>query len=195
MPLGFKQFRAGFFDLQKARSKADRLHLKAQSKFGAYVRRRMKSSVRYKDSRGKAALRKRVRAEQAALDQAKKAGDRVAAAVSRAKLKGLRRQLREIPDPVSEPGKPPFAHRGDSGKSPLRELIFFAHDPATRSVVIGPVAFGKKGARALEFGGPAEVTLPGGRKRAVYIRPRPFVRPAGDAEAKAFPDVLRSTIR
>lgn len=73
--------------------------------------------------------------------------------------------------------------------SPLRELVFFAFDAATHSVVIGPVRFGSNGGIVpplLEHGGPG-VFLDketGGLKRGVWA-PFPFVKPAGDAEAAA----------
>lgn len=55
----------------------------------------------------------------------------------------------------SKPGSPPHGHRGRYGKSPLRELIYFAYDPSTNSVVVGPTPF--QGAaiapRVLELGG------------------------------------------
>ena len=43
---------------------------------------------------------------------------------------------------VSKPGNPPHAHESKKGgkDSPLRELIFFAYDDRTNSVVIGPTA-------------------------------------------------------
>lgn len=54
---------------------------------------------------------------------------------------------------ASAPGKPPSAH---GNWSPLRELIHFNYDPATKSVVVGPAIFGTQGGRVpgvLERGG------------------------------------------
>lgn len=58
---------------------------------------------------------------------------------------------------ASKPGSPPHAHASQKGgkDSPLRELLFFAYDDRTNSVVIGPTPF--RGAaivpRVLEMGG------------------------------------------
>jgi hypothetical protein len=58
---------------------------------------------------------------------------------------------------ASKPGNPPHAHRGKRGSSPLRDLIYFAYDERTCSVVIGPTPF--RGVaiapRTLELGGTA----------------------------------------
>jgi hypothetical protein len=108
-------------------------------------------------------------------------------------------------------GSPPFAHRSNrftrqktnkktgavtrQGQSPLRELIFFARDPDTNSVVIGPVVFGQRGAGALEKGGTTTTRDPRtGLTKTVRIAPHPFARPAGAAEAAKLPDLLRQMI-
>lgn len=75
---------------------------------------------------------------------------------------------------VSEPGKPPSAHRSDAftrtktnrqgitktqSQSPFRELMFFGYDPSSKSVVSGPAKFfksqvtGKGIPQTLEEGG------------------------------------------
>jgi hypothetical protein len=148
--LSIKQIKAGFFDAQKILSAADKARAKVESQFGAFTRRRMQTSLRYR----------------------KKA---------------------------SAPGKPPSVHRGKTGKSPLRELIFFSRDPGTGSVVIGPLGFKAKGARTLEKGGFARVKATdgkgGARYKTIFIRPRPFVKPAGDAEAAKLPALLRKLVR
>ena len=60
---------------------------------------------------------------------------------------------------ASKPGSPPHAHESKkSGKdSPLRELIYFAYDQQTNSVVIGPTPFHGTAIvpRVLELGGTA----------------------------------------
>jgi hypothetical protein len=97
---------------------------------------------------------------------------------------------------ASAPGQPPSVHRGKGGKSPLRELIFFSRDPSTNSVVIGPLAFKRKAARTLEQGGLTRIFDAEAKKyKTIYVRKRPFVRPAGDKEAKRFPDLLRSLVK
>lgn len=74
---------------------------------------------------------------------------------------------------TSAPGTVPYSHTDK-----LRDGILFSFDPATRSVVIGPIVFGAGTApRLLERGGVGTVN----GHRAVYPR-RPFMRPAFDAE-------------
>lgn len=147
--LSLKQIKAGFFDAKAILSAADKARAKVEAQFGAFTRRRMQTSLRYR----------------------KKA---------------------------SEPGKPPSVHRnpGYGNKSPLRELIFFSRDPNTKSVVIGPLGFKRKGAAALERGGFARIKdTETGRYKTIFIRPRPFVKPAGDAEAAKLPALLRKLVR
>ena len=81
----------------------------------------------------------------------------------------------------SAPGQPPSSHAGD-----LKRLIFFALDPAATSVVIGPLRFRKGEAPALlERGG--AVSRKG---KTLRYRPRPFIGPAGKAEAQNLPKIL-----
>lgn len=85
---------------------------------------------------------------------------------------------------VSRPGDPPLNHTGK-----LKNNIFFAWEEATQSVRIGPTKFNGRGSSmaALEYGGPAPVLVkkwhghgsrPTWEIRTVYIRARPFMRPA-----------------
>jgi len=91
---------------------------------------------------------------------------------------------------TAPPGQPPHSHEGS-----LRRLIFFAYEPAARSVVVGPVPFRKGEApKLLEFGGEATRTR-GGRSRRVRYRGHPFMGPAGRAEAARFSDILRQMVR
>lgn len=59
----------------------------------------------------------------------------------------------------SKPGRPPHAHESKKGgkDSPLRELIFFAYDDRTASLVVGPTPFRGPAIapRVLELGGAA----------------------------------------
>jgi hypothetical protein len=147
------ELKGGFFDAAAVLKEMDKVQKKTLSRFGAYARRRMKSSLKYKSGK-------------------------------------------------SSPGGPPNVHRtrgynkvkrdrktGATSKqpvSPLRELIYFAYDAATGSVVVGPVKFGGSGGKApglLERGGSGSFrdAATGEIKRGVWA-PRPFVRPAGEAE-------------
>lgn len=49
LAMGFKAVRGNFFDAQKVLAAIDRFEAKALSKFGAFTRRRMKSSIRYRN--------------------------------------------------------------------------------------------------------------------------------------------------
>lgn len=189
---GFKAVKAQFFDVSKILREAERVKVQAQAKFGAFVRRRMKSSLKYKDSNERKALLKRIAVEYAAAEAS--SGPARAAAYARARA--LRKQLDEVRSPASTAGNPPFVHRGKRGKSPLRELIFFSRDQSTGSVVIGPMVFpGTRGVGALEKGGTVTVKKKGEPPKQVTIAPRPFAKPAGDAEAAKFNDVLKTLVK
>jgi len=77
----------------------------------------------------------------------------------------------------SDPGSPPSSHEGGYKRS-----IFFAYDPSSESVVIGPRAdFGGKNSNVpelLEFGGPATDWRTG---KAVTYTARPHMGPALEA--------------
>lgn len=93
---------------------------------------------------------------------------------------------------TSPPGRPPFSHTGL-----LRRMIFFVHDPQRRSVVIGPVRLNRtqgEAPRLLEHGGFARVRL-GGRRRPARYRPRPYMRPAFEAEQPKLPALWRNAVR
>jgi hypothetical protein len=102
---------------------------------------------------------------------------------------------------TAEAGKPPRAHAGQ-----IRDLLFFGYDAARRSVVVGPTAFegseddrGMGGAAVQEFGG--KVIIPArmvaGKKqprRVITVKPHPFMGPALEAEAPAFPSYWQSSL-
>jgi hypothetical protein len=111
-------------------------------------------------------------------------------------------------DKPSRPGQPPHGHRSErftrtnrkTGKrrsvSPLRELIFFAYNPDTKSVVVGPVVFA--GARKSDYLVPSVIEKGGlvslfsrGKKRRARYRPRPFMRPALLAELPNIPNEFK----
>lgn len=93
---------------------------------------------------------------------------------------------------ISDPGSPPSSHVGT-----LRDSIFFAFDPARRSVVIGPVRAGDSGgmgALALEEGGPTR--LAGiHRGRSAHIRARPYMQPAFQAELPSVPSKFKGQFK
>ncbi len=83
-------------------------------------------------------------------------------------------------------GQPPHSHEGS-----LRRLIYFGYDPASGSVVVGPVGFQRSTApNVLEFGGKTEVRR---RRRGQVVRTRvtidqrPFMGPALEKERPQLP--------
>lgn len=101
-----------------------------------------------------------------------------------AKREGRRPPRRPLA--ASRPGEPP---RLRSAGSPLKRLLFFGYDAATRSVVIGPERFGSRpGAHLLEHGG---------RGRLGPVAARPFMRPAlrAELEAGTIPKLWRNSVR
>ena len=149
-----KELKDGFFDTNAVMSAAEKEYRKAAARFGAFTRRRMKSSLKYKPGESKPGQPPHVHRNTRNYTRPKKAKDGTT----------TRQQV-----------------------SPLRELIFFAFDKETESVVIGPVKFGGQGGPVpglLEQGGAGtfKASRSGERKRGVWSA-RPFVKPAGDAEA------------
>lgn len=77
---------------------------------------------------------------------------------------------------ASKPGQPPHVHVGT-----LKNLLFFAFDFATNSMVVGPVGFkGSDVPSVLEFGG---------RK----IEKRPYMKPAQEIAIQNFAQNIRVT--
>lgn len=112
----------------------------------------------------------------------------------------------------SAPGSPPIVHKTTNFHrdkknrktgvvsrqtvSPLRELIMFAYDPATKRTVIGPQIF--RNARVpglapklLEKGGVGTFQGKDGKIHKGNYKPRPFIAPAIPKVAAKFPDIIR----
>lgn len=112
--------------------------------------------------------------------------EKVFRAMDKAKLRALskfgafvrtraRTSMRKRKKP-SAPGTPPSAHVGT-----LKKLLYFAYDPATKSVVVGPVPFG---AAARQNVGAPEVNEYGGTVRRLSTV---LVNRAGGRGRKATP--------
>lgn len=90
---------------------------------------------------------------------------------------------------VSDPGNPPSSHTGL-----LKRHIYFAYDPQRKSVVIGPVAWKRRGAftvpEVLEYGGLVKEA-----KQKYNYRARPFMRPAFEKEKARLASIWRDSIR
>lgn len=155
MNLDFARIKKLFFDRARVVGAVDKKTAAAFSKFGAFVRRRSKSSIRQAPKKDRTALKR-----------------------------GL---VKDDGRWISAPGQPPVSHVGA-----LRDAIYFAYDPAARSVVIGPVAYrgSGRGAKALEESGPSERW-----GKPVFIRARPFMKPAFLAELPAVPAEFRGGFR
>ena len=148
--IGIKLDRAKglFFDRAEVMRATSRAERQVLSRFGAFVRRSARSSIR---------KRKR----------------------------------------TSEPGSPPSSHTGL-----LRKFIFFAFEPQSRSVVIGPVRLNQKvgdAPAALEHGGKSQVAEGSRRRsrrtRTIRVRPRPYMQPAFEKERQKLPQMWRDSIK
>jgi len=102
---------------------------------------------------------------------------------------------------ASEPGQPPSSRTGK-----LRNLLFYAYDPSTRSVVVGPSIYGSPRGNTvpeiLEYGGMSTIGVwrtRGGRvereRKAVKVLPRPFMQPVHDKLRPKLPAYVAGTIR
>ena len=106
-------------------------------------------------------------------------------------------------------GKPPTVHRSSGftrkkkvkgvatlqPSSPFRELIFFAYDPARKSVVVGPALGGSQSGapETLEYGGTTTIQR-GGRSVTIRVGARPTMQPALEKEqeniVQKFKDII-----
>ena len=137
-----------FFDAPAVTNALDKAARKVLSRFGAYVRRTARTSIR----------------------KSKK---------------------------ISEPGKPPRSHTGL-----LRQFIFFAHDPETQGVVIGPERLNSKIGdvpEVLEYGGTTTIATYRRRKvvgkRVVRIAARQFMHPALTKELPGLPAMWADSVK
>ncbi len=112
-------------------------------------------------------------------------------------------------------GQPPKAHRGRMTRtskkkdgstttrqvSPLKELIYFAYDERSESVVVGPADFRNRARRSyrvptiLEQGGTVHRRTPRGQPQSVTYRGNPFAGPALRRVQGKFPDMFRDLLR
>lgn len=126
----------------------------------------------------------------AAMDAATKAALSKAGAFIRRSAKSSIRKRKA----VSDPGSPPSSHEGS-----LKRLLYFAFDKSTKSVVVGPEAFGVGIVpAALEYGGTSTtVRRRRGQKVVVTtkVRARPFMLPALEANRSVIPEQFRNSIK
>lgn len=122
------------FNPDKVLKGLDKATKKALVKFGAYVRRSAKSSLK---------LGRMVRMGEMDVEERKKYKSRRAIAKYYGRKPPKRRRI------SAEPGNAPKLKYKNS---PLRKLLFFGFDSTTKSVVVGPLAFRGLGASNLEHG-------------------------------------------
>ncbi len=93
---------------------------------------------------------------------------------------------------VSSPGSPPSSHTGE-----LKRFIYFAYEPTTQNVVIGPIKLSSKSGEApasLEHGGTC-TTVRRGKKKTVKIAARPFMTPAFEQEKAKLPSMWANSVK
>lgn len=167
------QVKTLFFD-RDVTNAVDRGTKKVLSKFGAFVRRTAKRSMR------KARRKKR---SEMGPDELKVFGIREAIAKRESKSKPKR------PLASSKPGEPPRTRLGL-----IKKFIFFFYDPQPQSVVIGPIKLNKEGdaPEVLEFGGVTRSTTTGKR---ITIEARPYMGPAYKKEQPKLAGMWRDVVK
>lgn len=102
-----------------------------------------------------------------------------------------RRSMRRRAD-VSEPGQAPSAHAGQ-----LKELLFYAWDEKSKSVVAGPVPLRTPTGvpRLLEEGGTVMVPAGDGGRRPARYRKFPYMAPALEAERPKLADLYKASLK
>lgn len=163
--LSVKVYQSWFFDRPAVKRLVDQVTRQRLSKVGAYIRRAARSSM-------KKARQQRL----SELPHAELVSFRRAEAIA----KRAGRPAPRRPLAASRPGEPPRVRAGH-----LKRFLYFALDPATTSVVIGPAALSTRARvpAVLEFGGTVDSR---GGKRAARIEPRPYMGPALEQELPRF---------
>ena len=97
---------------------------------------------------------------------------------------------------ASEPGQPPFSH--STNQHNLRS-IWYAWDPATKTVVVGPVKFSDSNVpEILEYGGTSESIVWVKRKpvrKKVKIAARPYMEPAKNTAVNKHLDLFSGMLQ
>lgn len=152
--------RASYFDRQAVIDAVGKARAQVLSKFGAFVRRKARTSIRPIT---------RYRSESAMPEWLKK-GYLQAKAITKRQGKPAPKKPRRH----SAPGEPPRSIVGL-----LRENIEFSYDSQSRSVVAGPVRLprGGQAPEMLEYGGRETIRTKKGARSVTYA-PRPYMAPA-----------------
>lgn len=165
-----------FFDRAAVSGAVDKASLRVLSKFGAFVRTTARQSIR--------PARQTPIGE---LTEEQLTAYRRAVAIARKTGKPKPRR----PMQSSKAGQPPRSHLGL-----LKRFIFFAYDPATNGVVIGParlngVAGGPAALAALEEGGTSRTP----QGKTIRIDARPFMGPALKKEEPKLPALWANSVK
>jgi hypothetical protein len=97
---------------------------------------------------------------------------------------------------TSAPGDPPTPHLGL-----LVKFLFFAYEPARRSVIIGPAKIGGKignAPQALEEGGASQTLIMRKGQRTLVnsvVRQHPYMKPSLDHELPKLPGMWKDTVK
>ncbi len=152
--------RASYFDRQAVIDAVGKARAKVLSKFGAFVRRKARSSIRPIT---------RYRSESAMPAWLQKSYRRTKAIAKRQGKPAPKKPRRH-----SAPGEPPRSIVGL-----LRENIEFSYDASSRSVVVGPAKLprGSLAPEVLEYGGRETIRSKKGARSVTYAA-RPYMAPA-----------------
>lgn len=165
-----------FFDRAAVSGAVSKASARVLSKFGAFVMRSARSSIKPARQTPIAEL----------TDEQRAAYQRAAAI---AKRKGQPKPKR--PRQSSKPGQPPRSHLGM-----LRRFLFFGYDREANSVVVGParlngVTGGPRALEALEEGGTSRTP----QGQTINIAARPFMGPALAKERPKLPQMWANSVK
>ena len=166
---GMVRVKSMFFGSESVMRAVDSATRRAMSKFGAFVRRSAKSSLRLAR---KMTLADMTPEQREIYGPGRDAKGKVTPAAPKWMW----------PSVSSEPGDPPKLHIRPLSINPLRKLIFFAYDRFEKSVVIGPLRFRTGGAEKLEHG-------------TAGYESRPFMGPAMERERSKLPQLWKNSVK
>jgi len=167
--------KAFFFDSAPVKRAVDRATRRVLSRFGAFVRRTAKKSIRK-------ARQKKI----SELTPEELKSYRMRQAI--AKRQGKPRPRRPLAS--SKPGEPPRSRQGL-----LKRLIYFGYDTYRRSVIVGPLAAGPKAAQQIEYGGSVRITAGPNAGKTKRMAARPFMGPAMNENLPQLPAMWRDQVR
>ena len=164
-----------FFDPNSITGPQMRASHKALTKFGAFVRRDARKSIK------KARMKR--------LDEMT-TPERQRYHIARAYYKEEGGPRPRRPLKASMPRRPPRSIQGL-----LKKLIYFHYEPRQQNVVIGPEAAAKKAARVIEEGGVVTITVGPNRGQQKTMEERPYMGPAFRKNLPNLPSMWHDSIR